>query len=308
MQHPKSRPETHVHRDSHKSMSGATAQLASALQQHIQALACGNSAASIAMLHDLTTFLESYKLHRSSTAAESSRVATAAATAAAGHSPLSQGLSHHHTAGAEAAQTQAGAWTETASDAVEAAAAAALHVVAVLVANDKSCQQIVMQAFQPETAPPKVWPLVLKSSHYIHTLGCHLLLLNTARCVVIVSPCSVPGFAPLQFWVSSGHHPPPLYSFAIVQTLSLSLAPSLSLDSDWFHAEPASLLLPSVWFWAMPCCQPPQICRDCFTVPWTPLPRSNSPQAPSLLASVSPACVQDPLHQPWMFLDSGPVL
>lgn len=155
MQHPKSHPDASVHHEPQKSMSGATAQLASALQQHVQALACGNSAATIAMLYDLTTFLESYNVQKSSTVAESSRV-TAAAAAAAGHRPLSQGLSHHHTAGAESAQAHAGKWTEVALDAVEAAASAALHVVSVLVAHDKACQQVVVRASQLEEAPPKV--------------------------------------------------------------------------------------------------------------------------------------------------------
>lgn len=153
--HPRSSPDTLVHHEPHKSMPGAAAKLASALQQHVQSLACGNSSASVAMLHDLTTFLELYNSHRSSAVAESSRAA-AAATAAAGHRPLSQGLSHHHTAGVASAQAQAREETETASDAVEAAASAALHVVSVLVAHDKACQQVVMQASHPQTPPSKV--------------------------------------------------------------------------------------------------------------------------------------------------------
>ena len=132
-------------------MPGAAAKLAAALQQHIQMLACGNSHASIAMLRDLTAFLEACHLQRSPVS-ESSKVPAAAAAAASSRA-LNQGLSHHI---ADAAQVQAAECLEASAAASGATASAALQVVAVLVAHDKACQQDVMQAMDPAKDPSQV--------------------------------------------------------------------------------------------------------------------------------------------------------
>ena len=150
---PKSRSCANAHHASQKPLSVETAKLAGALQQHIQMLACGNSSASVAMLHDLTAFLEAYSLQRSAVR-ESSRLPAAAGEAAA-HRPLSQGL-RHQAATAESAEAQAAAWIEASEAASEAAASAALQVVSVLVAHDKACQQAVVRSPDPTKANTQV--------------------------------------------------------------------------------------------------------------------------------------------------------
>ena len=149
--HPQSHSHAHDDHESQKPMPGSTAKLASALQQHIQMLACGHSNASIAMLHDLTTFLEGCNMQRSAVS-ESPKV-PAAATRAVSIRPLNQGLGHHT---ADAAQVQAAEWSEASEAASGATASAALQVLSVLIAHDKTCQQVVMQAVNPAKAPPEV--------------------------------------------------------------------------------------------------------------------------------------------------------
>lgn len=154
--HPNSCPDAAEPLKPQESMSVATAKLSTALRQHVQMLACGNSGASVAMLHDLVMFLEAYHLQRSAVH-ESLRAAAAAAATrgAASYRPLSQGLSNR-AGSAESAESQTAA--EAAS---EVAVAAALQVVSVLVAHDKACQQVVVQLPDPQPDPAKTHTQVL---------------------------------------------------------------------------------------------------------------------------------------------------
>lgn len=129
-------------------MSGATEKLAAALQQHSQMVACGNSNASVAMLHDLTAFLEAFNM-QSSAVSEASKVPAAAASSR----PANQGSSHR---AAESAQVQAADRSEASAAASGAIASAALQVLSVLIAHDKACQQVVVQAMDPAKAAPQV--------------------------------------------------------------------------------------------------------------------------------------------------------
>ena len=146
--HPKSHSRAHDHHESQKSMSGATEKLAAALQQHSQMVACGNSNASVAMLHDLTAFLEAFNM-QSSAVSEASKVPAAAASSR----PANQGSSHR---AAESAQVQAADRSEASAAASGAIASAALQVLSVLIAHDKACQQVVVQAMDPAKAAPQV--------------------------------------------------------------------------------------------------------------------------------------------------------
>ena len=112
-------------------------------------LACGNSSASIAMLHDLTVFLEAYNVQRSAVS-ESSKVPAAAAAAVSKRLGLS-----HHTAEVPA-QLQAAESLEASEAASGATASAALQVLSVLIAHDKACQQVLMQAMVHAKALPEV--------------------------------------------------------------------------------------------------------------------------------------------------------
>ena len=132
-------------------MPGATQKLAIALQQRVQMLACGNSNASVAMLHDLTALLEAYSM-QSSAVTDLSKAPAAAAPAASSR-PGNQGLSHRTS---DAAQVQAAERPEASEAASGAIASAALQVLSVLIAHDKPCQQDVMQAMDPAKAPPQV--------------------------------------------------------------------------------------------------------------------------------------------------------
>ncbi|KAL3147293.1 hypothetical protein ABBQ32_002782 [Trebouxia sp. C0010 RCD-2024] len=130
--------------------SVASTKLVSALQQHIQMLACGDSSATVGMLQDLTAFLEVYHMPRSAVHELPGAAASAAAAgAAASQRTLSQGLSHP-AGSADSMQPQAAA--EAAS---EVAVSAALQVVSVLVAHDKACQQAVVQPLGPHPDPTK---------------------------------------------------------------------------------------------------------------------------------------------------------
>ena len=143
--HPERNSHAHDRHESQKPMSGAIVKLASALQQQIQMLACGNSSASIAILHDLTNFLEAYHLQRSAVLDPSKVPATAHAS--------NPGMSHHT---ADSALVQAAEQPEASEATSGATASAALQVVAVLIAHDKACQQMVTQSVYPAKVSPQV--------------------------------------------------------------------------------------------------------------------------------------------------------
>ena len=150
--HPKSNSHAHDRDESQKPMYDAISKLASALQQQIQMLACGNSNASIAILHDLTEFLEAYHLQKSAVL-DPSKVPANATAAHASNRLLNPGMSHHT---ADAAQVQAAEQPEASEAASGATASAALQVVAVLIAHDKACQQMLMQSVYPAKVSPQV--------------------------------------------------------------------------------------------------------------------------------------------------------
>lgn len=131
--------------NSSQSLSAAVAKLTCAVQQHVQMLACGNSTASVAMLHELTSFLEGYQMHTRA-GGDSSFTSSAAA-----QRQLSQRGSHPP-AGDESAQVESAVQAEAA----DAVATAALQVAAVLVAHDEACQQAMVQSLNPGKAHTQV--------------------------------------------------------------------------------------------------------------------------------------------------------
>ena len=103
------------------------------MQQDVQMLACGNSTASVAMLHDLTSFLKGYQMHTRAACDPSSTLSADA------QKQLSQQGSHPPAGDASAAYAEA-------SDTV---VSAALQVAAVLIAHDQACQQAVIKSLNP---------------------------------------------------------------------------------------------------------------------------------------------------------------